>query len=145
MQKHTEGLHWFNNGIENVLMKECPPGFVPGRLGDFTCSEESKKKKSEWYYNLSDEERKTYKEHLSESHKGKPCSEERKRRISEAKKGMPGRPQSDDIKDKISAGMKGKKRFTNGITEVRAYECPEGFVPGSLKGYLKKNSNIENK
>jgi len=145
MQKHTEGLHWYNNGVKNTQAKECPEGFVPGRLGDFTCSEESKKKKSEWYKNLTDEERKIYKEHLSESHKGKTCSEERKRHISEAKKGVPGRPQSDDIKDKISAGMKGKKRFTNGIIEVRAYECPEGFVPGTLKGYLKKNSNINSK
>ena len=26
------GRHWFNNGKINVRVKECPPGFVPGRL-----------------------------------------------------------------------------------------------------------------
>ena len=25
-------LHWFNNGIKNVFVKECPAGFVRGRL-----------------------------------------------------------------------------------------------------------------
>ena len=25
-------LHWFNNGIKNVFVKECPEGFVKGRL-----------------------------------------------------------------------------------------------------------------
>ena len=28
----TKGLHWFNNGIKNVFVKECPEGFVKGRL-----------------------------------------------------------------------------------------------------------------
>ena len=26
------GKHWFNNGIKNIMSKECPPGFVPGML-----------------------------------------------------------------------------------------------------------------
>ena len=25
-------LHWYNNGIKNVFVKECPEGFVKGRL-----------------------------------------------------------------------------------------------------------------
>ena len=28
----TRGRHWFNNGKENKLCYECPPGFVPGIL-----------------------------------------------------------------------------------------------------------------
>ena len=28
----TKGTHWYNNGKTNVMAKECPPGFVPGRL-----------------------------------------------------------------------------------------------------------------
>lgn len=24
--------HWYNNGIKNVYVKECPDGFVPGRI-----------------------------------------------------------------------------------------------------------------
>ena len=53
---------------------------------------------------------------------------------------------SKDKEQEGDQGMKGKKRFTDGKTEVRDYECPEGFVPGTLKGYLKKHqdSNINN-
>lgn len=43
----SKGRHWFNDGIKNVCAKECPEGFVPGRLGNFTCSEETRKKMSE--------------------------------------------------------------------------------------------------
>lgn len=28
----TKGQHFYNNGIKNVMAKECPEGFVPGRL-----------------------------------------------------------------------------------------------------------------
>ena len=28
----TKGRHWYNNGIKNIMSKECPPGFVPGML-----------------------------------------------------------------------------------------------------------------
>ena len=28
----SKTLHWFNNGIKNVFVKECPEGFVKGRL-----------------------------------------------------------------------------------------------------------------
>ena len=30
--KHTLGMHWYNNGKINTVAKECPDGFVPGRL-----------------------------------------------------------------------------------------------------------------
>ena len=29
---NTKGRHWYNNGKINVMSKECPEGFVPGRL-----------------------------------------------------------------------------------------------------------------
>ena len=29
---NTKGKRWFNNGKINTMSKECPPGFVPGRL-----------------------------------------------------------------------------------------------------------------
>ena len=29
---YTKGKHWYNNGKINTMAKECPPGFVPGRL-----------------------------------------------------------------------------------------------------------------
>ena len=28
----TKGTHWYNNGKINTMAKECPPGFVPGRI-----------------------------------------------------------------------------------------------------------------
>ena len=30
--KANRGKHWYNNGKINIRAKECPPGFVPGRL-----------------------------------------------------------------------------------------------------------------
>ena len=29
---NTKGTHWYNNGKINIMAKECPPGFVPGRI-----------------------------------------------------------------------------------------------------------------
>ena len=28
----TKGKHWYNNGKISIMAKECPPGFVPGRI-----------------------------------------------------------------------------------------------------------------
>ena len=28
----NKGTHWFNNGKINTMAKECPPGFIPGRI-----------------------------------------------------------------------------------------------------------------
>lgn len=35
IKKNSEahkGTHWYNNGKVNTMSKDCPPGFVPGRL-----------------------------------------------------------------------------------------------------------------
>ncbi len=32
LSEANKGKHWFNNGKINIRAKECPPGFVPGRL-----------------------------------------------------------------------------------------------------------------
>ena len=29
---NTKGMRWYNNGIKNIMSKECPPGFMPGIL-----------------------------------------------------------------------------------------------------------------
>lgn len=53
-----------------------------------------------------------------------PYSEEYKRKMSESLKGHP---------DWNSEKLKGRHCYNNGIIEVRAYSCPEGFVLGRLK------------
>ena len=30
--KNVRGMHWYNNGKINTIAKECPEGFVPGRI-----------------------------------------------------------------------------------------------------------------
>lgn len=104
------GLHWYNDGKTSVKAKECPEGFVPGRIGNFACSEEAKRKKSEWWKNLSQDEREAYKKNHSEGLKGHVCSTETREKISAAKKGKPGRAQSEESKAKISAALKGRKQ-----------------------------------
>ena len=32
MSEAKKGMHWFNNGEKCVRARECPPGFVPGRI-----------------------------------------------------------------------------------------------------------------
>ena len=32
MSEARKGCHWYNNGKINKRAKECPPGFIPGRL-----------------------------------------------------------------------------------------------------------------
>lgn len=40
-------FHWYNNGFESVLSKECPAGFIPGRIGrKWTEAEKIKMSKS---------------------------------------------------------------------------------------------------
>ena len=88
----------------------------------------------------------------SESHKGEKNSfygrhhtEESKRRNSEAHKGkylgkdnpFYGKHHSDELKKKLSeinkVRMKGMCFFNNGKINIRAKECPPGFIPGRIK------------
>ena len=77
-----------------------------------------------------------HKQKMSESHKGKYLSEEHKQKISNSLKGnknMRGKHLSEEAKQKLSNAIKGLYYFNNGIKNVRARECPEGFVKGMLK------------
>ena len=88
----------------------------------------------------------------SESHKGeknsfygKHHSEEIKKKMSEARKGKHlgkdnpfyGKTHSEEFRKKIGeinkVKMKGMRFFNNGKINIRAKECPEGFVPGRIK------------
>ena len=44
-----------------------------------------------------------------------------------------GKHHSVETRKKISEGNKGTRWFNNGEINIRAKECPEGFVPGRLR------------
>ncbi len=72
---------------------------------------------------------------------GKHHSEETKRKMSEAQKGIKkphkGIPRSEECRRKIAEANRRRKGtfywFNNGITNIRADKCPEGFKPGRTK------------
>lgn len=76
---------------------------------------------------------------ISESKKGRKLSEEHKRKLSESHKGMEGKHHSEEAKKGKPSWNKGKKLgsngthwYNNGEINVKAKECPEGFVKGRL-------------
>lgn len=85
------------------------------------------------------------KKKMSEVKKGKPKSAETRKKMSKAMKGkqvgennpMYGKRHSEETRRKISEANRinniGKHWYNNGKISKRAYECPEGFVPGRIK------------
>ena len=69
-------------------------------------------------------------EHQFLHQKGKHLSEETRKKMSEAKK---GHTVSEETRKKIAEASKGRHWFNNGEVNKFCYECPEGFVPGSLR------------
>ena len=71
------------------------------------------------------------------TNKGKHLSAETKKKMSEAKEGENnpnyGRHHSEETKKKMAESWKGKRWYNNGKINIRARECPQGFVPGRLK------------
>ena len=74
---------------------------------------------------------------LREANKGKKLSDETRRKLSEANE---GKKLSAETKKKMAESAKGKNTWTkgtrffnNGKINIRAKECPPGFVPGILK------------
>ena len=61
-------------------------------------------------------------------------SEETRRKMREAKKNM-----SEETKKKIAESQKGNTNvrgrhwYNDGKINIRAYECPDGFIPGRLR------------
>lgn len=76
---------------------------------------------------------------------GKHHSEESIQKMSEAHKGkylgkdnpFYGKTHSEEVRKRIGeknkVKMKGMRFFNNGKVNIRAKECPEGFVPGRIK------------
>ena len=92
----------------------------------------------------------TSREHKILHNKGKPSnnegkkfSEETRKKMSEARKGKTGpnkgKKFSEDTRKKMreahkgNTNTKGKHWYNNGKINIRAKECPEGFVPGVLR------------
>ena len=78
-------------------------------------------------------------EHQFLHKKGKPMSAETKKKMSDGHK---GKKFSEEHKKKLSETHKGKNIWTkchhwynNGEINIRAKECPDGFVPGKLLIY----------
>ena len=99
-----------------------------------------------------------YRKKISEGNKGKKLSEETRRKIGASKKGKQlgkdnpfygkkhseearekmreakkGKKLSEETREKLSEAKKGLHWFNNGKINIRAKECPEGFVAGMLK------------
>ena len=76
-----------------------------------------------------------------EAHKGKHASDETRRKMRAMRKGekhpMYGKHHSEETRKKMGEAhkgkMKGKHWYHNGEINIRAKECPAGFVPGRLK------------
>ena len=97
---------------------------------------------------LSEETRKKMREAMKGEKNpfyGKHHTEESKRMNSEAHKGKKlgkdnpfyGKHHSEEFRKKIGAinkvKMKGMRFFNNGKINIRAKECPDGFIPGRIK------------
>lgn len=103
--------------------------------------------------NMSQETKENWKRKISEANKGRASqfTDEWKANISKGKKrqyqehpelrehlsklmtGRKGCHHTEEFKKFVSERTKGRKWFTNGIKNVREYECPEGYWPGISK------------
>ena len=83
-------------------------------------SDETRKRMSEARRRMPMPKSEETRRRMSEAHKGKTKSEEHKKKLSESAKGK-------------NTWIKGRRWFNNGKTNIRAKECPEGFVPGRLR------------
>lgn len=121
-------------------------------------SEECKKNKSiatkQWMNSLTPEEKKNWADKISKANKKVYQNEEVRKRVSDGLKkkwqepeyrekclmrmvGRKGTLHTQEFKDKLSESHKGTKWFTNGIKNVLAFECPEGYKPGITRGLTK--------
>ena len=83
------------------------------------------------YYNRPAEELifLTSREHNA-FNKGKHHTEETKKKLRKANK---GKPKSEETRKRMGEAKKGMHFFNNGKINIRAKECPQGFVPGMLR------------
>lgn len=140
------GKHWFHNGEISIKSEICPEGFVPGRPGSlgkkvsaskkgFKMSESQREKLSVL---MAGERNHQYGKKGPDSPVfGRKVTEEARKKISQAHK---GKVLSSETKKKLSDGRTGEKShcwgkhwYNNGVVELLAPECPEGFNVGRLR------------
>lgn len=76
---------------------------------------------------------------LSESSKKRRASDETRAKMSKSQK---GRIHSEEARFKLSLSQKGRKKghwYNNGIVQLQALECPDGFVRGRLTNKKKSS------
>ena len=137
-KKTADGMEKFAIAKERALGKaeyNISDGGQGGPLHKGKChSEETKRKLSdlrkgirhteEWKIRHSDAMKGT-----NNPFYGKRHSEETRKKISEARKGY---KVSEETRKKISETNRGKHWYNNGEINVKAKECPEGFVKGRI-------------
>lgn len=111
----NKGFRYFNNGIVEIQSKECPEGFVSGRLP----------RSKEWSEKIS----------KSRLDNPTPLTDELRKKLRDSHLGYKF---SDEHKKKLSLSSKGRKWYNNGVINKFARECPEGFVPGKLSYKINK-------
>lgn len=76
----------------------------------------------------------TTEEHTKLHHTGLKWSDESRAKIQGCKNGANTHPEKNNfINNNPAKKIKGTQWFNNGIEQVRALECPEGFKKGMLK------------
>ena len=123
MSESKKGKH--HSAETRKKMREAKKG-KPGPNKGKKFSEETRRKMAEAAKGrtFSEETRRK----LREANKGKKFSEETKKKMSEAHKNM-----SEEHKKNIGEVMKGMRWYNNGEINIRAKECPPGFIPGRIK------------
>ena len=76
-----------------------------------------------------------YAEHTRHHHTGLVWNEESRDKLRGKKNGANTHPEKNNfINDNPGLKLVGTHYYNNGITELRAKECPEGFTKGRLPG-----------
>ena len=107
------GMYLYRPASELIFLKHSEHASLHQKGKHF--SEETKKKMSEAKKNMSEETRNK----MSEAKKEKLMSAETRKKLSEAHKGK-------------NIWIKCTHWYNNGKINIRAKECPDGFVPGRL-------------
>jgi hypothetical protein len=123
LKKTNTTKKWYNNGITEVHQKDCPEGFVQGRITNpFVDAPKGQTKGYKWYNNGTHQTMIKDDTEIPDgyNHGRLPYSEAGKKNLSQTMK--------------KTAHARGKKWFTNGTKSILAFDCPKGWRPGHSNG-----------